>query len=112
MTIRNFRAGSPPRGCPTTRGLMEMTPDDSEGLDEKARQAFATLISRVTGMIEAVLLDDAKRGEFGGDAAQVALHMATVTRGMAVLERAFGDEAELRKIAAYSIDLILGKKGR
>ena len=24
LTIKNFRSGSPPRGCPTTRGLMEL----------------------------------------------------------------------------------------
>jgi hypothetical protein len=36
------------------------------------------------------------------------LHIATVTRGLAVLERAFGDEAQLRKIAAHTIDLVLG----
>ena len=25
LTIKNFRSGSPPRGCPTTRGLMEFS---------------------------------------------------------------------------------------
>lgn len=112
MTIRNFRSGTPPRGCPTTRGLMEMTPDDDDGLDETARQAFAGLIARVTGLIAAALSDGAKRGEFSGDPDAAALHLATVTRGLAVLERAFGDEAQLRRIAAHDIDLILGPAGR
>ena len=40
-----------------------------------------------------------------------ALHIITVTRGLAVLERAFGDEAQLRKIAAHTIGLVLGKPG-
>jgi hypothetical protein len=31
---------------------------------------------------------------------------------LAVLERAFGDEAQLRKIAAHTVDLILGKASR
>jgi hypothetical protein len=35
-----------------------------------------------------------------------------VTRGLAVLERAFGDEAELRRIAKHTVDLVLGKEGR
>ena len=39
-----------------------------------------------------------------------ALHIVTVTRGLAVLERAFGDEAQLRKIAAHTIDLVLGNR--
>jgi hypothetical protein len=29
-----------------------------------------------------------------------------------VIERAYGDEAQLRKIAAHTIDLILGKGSR
>ena len=37
LTIKNFRSGSPPRGCPTTRGLMELSPVEGEGLDENAR---------------------------------------------------------------------------
>jgi TetR/AcrR family transcriptional repressor of nem operon len=40
------------------------------------------------------------------------LHIVTVTRGLAVLERAFGDEAQLRKIANHTVDLVLGKTGR
>ena len=44
----------------------------------------------------------------GGDPESVALHIATVTRGLAVLERAFGDEAQLRKVAAHTVDLVLG----
>src|ERR1700755_874834 len=48
LTITNFRSGSPPRGCPTTRGLMELGAAEGEGLDEDARKAFANLISRIT----------------------------------------------------------------
>jgi hypothetical protein len=53
-----------------------------------------------------------ERGEFSGNPAVAALHIITVTRGLAVLERAFGDEAQLRKIAAHTIDLVLDQKGR
>jgi TetR/AcrR family transcriptional regulator, transcriptional repressor for nem operon len=107
LTIKNFRSGSPPRGCPTTRGLMEL--GSVEGLDENARAAFAALVTRVTGLIAEALSEGAKRGEFNGDPESTALHIATVTRGLAVLERAFGDEAQLRKIAAHTIDLVLGE---
>ena len=108
VTIKNMCAGSPPRGCPTTRGLMELGSAEGEGLDENARQAFADLVARVTGLIEDALSEGAKHGEFNGDPAAAALHIATVTRGLAVLERAFGDEPQLRKIAAHTIDLVLG----
>ena len=112
LTITNFRSGSPPRGCPTTRGLMELGAAEGEGLDEDARKAFARLISRITALVQDALSAGAQRGEFSGDAAAAALHIITVTRGLAVLERAFDDEPQLHKIAAYTIDLVLGKGGR
>lgn len=112
LTITNFRSGSPPRGCPTTRGLMELGAAEGEGLDEGARKAFVSLISRITALVQDALSAGAQRGEFSGDAAAAALHIVTVTRGLAVLERAFDDEPQLRKIAAHTIDLVLGKGGR
>jgi TetR/AcrR family transcriptional regulator, transcriptional repressor for nem operon len=111
LTIKNFRSGSPPRGCPTTRGLMELSPVEGEGLDENARRAFADLVARITALVQEALSEGVERGEFNGDPETAALHIVTVTRGLAVLERAFGDEAQLRTIAAHTVDLVLGKKG-
>ncbi|WP_025032126.1 TetR/AcrR family transcriptional regulator [Bradyrhizobium sp. DOA9] len=111
LTITSFRSGTPPRGCPTTRGLMELGAAEGEGLDDNARQAFANLISRITALLQDTLAAAAARGEFNGNPAAAALHIVTVTRGLAVLERAFGDEPQLRKIAAHTIDLLLGRKG-
>jgi AcrR family transcriptional regulator len=112
LTIKNFRSGSPPRGCPTTRGLMELAPGEGEGLDENARQAFAHFVTRITGLVQEALSEGVERGEFEGDPGITALHIVTVTRGLAVLERAFGDEAQLRKIATHTINLVLKKKSR
>ena len=112
LTIKNFRSGSPPRGCPTTRGLMELASVEGEGLDENARKTFADLVARITGLVQEALSEGAARGEFNGAPESAALHIVTVTRGLAVLERAFGDEAQLRKIAAHTVDLVLGKASR
>jgi TetR/AcrR family transcriptional regulator, transcriptional repressor for nem operon len=112
LTIKNFRAGSPPRGCPTTRGLMELASVEGEGLDENARRAFADLVARITGLVQEALSEGVERGEFKQDPEIAALHIATVTRGLAVLERAFGDEAELRRIAAHTVNLVLDKGSR
>ncbi|WFU43009.1 TetR/AcrR family transcriptional regulator [Bradyrhizobium sp. CB82] len=112
LTIKNFRSGSPPRGCPTTRGLMELASDEGEGLDEDARRAFAELVFRITGLVQDALSAGAVRGEFNGAPEAAALHIVTVTRGLAVLERAFGDEAQLRKIAAHTVDLVLNERRR
>jgi AcrR family transcriptional regulator len=107
VTIRGMRAGSPPRGCPTTRGLMELATTHGEGLDDNARLAFAGLLSRITALLRKTLSEGAERGEFSGAPETAALHILTVTRGLAVLERAFGDERKLRKIAAHTVDLVL-----
>ena len=112
LTIKNFRSGSPPRGCPTTRGLMEVSSVEGEGLDENARQAFADVVTRVTDLVQEALSSGVERHEFNGDPEIAALHIVTVTRGLAVLERAFGDETQLRKIATHTVDLILKKKVR
>lgn len=112
LTIKNFRSGSPPRGCPTTRGLMELAPGEGEGLDENARQAFAHLMTRITDLVQEALSEGVKRGEFEGDPGIAALQIVTVTRGLAVLERAYGDEGQLRKIATHTVNLILEKKRR
>jgi TetR/AcrR family transcriptional repressor of nem operon len=109
MTIRNMCAGSPSRGCPTTRGLMELGSAEGEGLDDNARQAFADLINRITALVQEALSEGATRGEFKGNAEAAALHIVTVTRGLAVLERAFGDEKQLRKIAKAAIEMVLGR---
>lgn len=111
-TIENVCFGSPPRGCPTTRGLMELAPDKSEGLGEDARRAFAEFVSRLTALVEEAFVEGQRLGEFHETPGTAALHIVTVARGLAVLERAFGDEAELRRIAAYTIDLVLGEQDR
>ena len=66
-------------------------------------------MARITALIREALSKGAARGEFHGDPEVAALHIATVTRGLAVLERAYGDETQLRKIAAHTVDLMLGK---
>jgi len=109
LTIKNFRSGSPPRGCPTTRGLMEVASVEGEGLDEDARRAFADFVARIIGLVQEALSKGVERGEFDGAPEIAALHIVTVTRGLAVLERAFGDEPQLRRIAAHTINLVLGK---
>jgi TetR/AcrR family transcriptional repressor of nem operon len=109
ITIENMCAGS--RGCPTTRALMEVG-SEGDGLDDNARQAFADLLRRITALVQDALSEGIKRGEFKGNAESAALHIMTVTRGLAVLERAFGDEAQLRKIARETISLVLGNERR
>ena len=85
---------------------------DGKGLDDNARAAFADLLRRITALVQAALSEGIRRGEFKGNAEVAALHIVTVTRGLAVLERAFGDAGQLKKIAAETIGLVLGQERR
>ena len=86
---------------------MELGAAEGEGLDEDARQAFADLVARITAWFRTHCRKAPGAASSTADPAAAALHIITVTRGFAVLERAFGDEAQLRKIAAHTIDLVL-----
>jgi AcrR family transcriptional regulator len=110
VAIASFCAGTPARGCPTTRALMEI-PSTAGAAEGAARAAFAALLRGVIARVEAALEDGAARGEFHGNPARAAAHLVTVARGLVVLERAFGDEAELRAIAAEAIEAALAPRG-
>lgn len=105
--IRSFRAGPPPLGCPTTRGLMELGCEPGEGLDAEAREAFADLLRQVVTLLEDALSDGKRRGEFQGDPRQAAWHLATVARGLVVMDRAFEEGALLRRIARNAVAAVL-----
>lgn len=107
FAIKNFCTGSPARGCPTTRGLMEIASVKGEGLSDSARQSFADLLSGVISRIANTLREGAENGEFDGDPDKTAAQLVTVARGLVVLERAYGDEKQLRDIAYHTIDSVL-----
>ncbi len=107
FAINNFCSGSPPRGCPTTRGLMEISSVEGEGLNDETRQVFADLLTRLTALIEGTLRKGREDNEFDGDPKKTAEHIVAVARGLIVLERAFGVAAKLRGIAKHAVETIL-----
>ncbi|MEM6774943.1 MAG: TetR/AcrR family transcriptional regulator [Pseudomonadota bacterium] len=107
VSIANFCQGLPPRGCPTTRGLMEVAEHNREGLGERAQQAFADLISRVLSLVESAFREAASSGEFGGDPGLAAGQLVATVRGLVVLQRADVDERRLREIATHCVTSIL-----
>lgn len=110
VAITNFCTGSPPRGCPTTKALMELSSEDGAGLPPEARAAFADLLDQVLDRLTAAFVHGVATGEYRGDPAAAAELVLTVARGLVVLERAYGDEARLRQIARQSIDVVLGNR--
>lgn len=107
VAIDSFTAGTPSRGCPTTRGLMEIASVPGEAENNPLRAAFADMLTRLIGLLEDTFRDAAGRGEFKGDPHRAAIHVVTIARGMVVLDRAFDDEEQLYQIADDTVDLIL-----
>jgi len=107
FAINNFCQETPSRGCPTTRGLMEIAAADKSGLDENARKAFANLLDSSIGLMENIFREAAEKGEFKGDPKMAAQHLITIARGLVVMESAFGDEDQLHQIAEHAIQTIL-----
>lgn len=110
--IRNFAVGHPPRGCPTTRGLMELSSEPGHGLPEATRNAFAALLTRVQNELRTAFEAGYDTGDFKGDPTLASEHVLTVARGLVVLERAYQNEGQLRRIAANTIDLVLSASAR
>ena len=108
VAIRNFSIGTPPRGCPTTRGLMEVASIEGDELAEEVRTAFAGLLSRLTGFLWEAFAQGVASGEFSGSPDAAAEHVLTIARGLVVLESAYHDEPMLQRVAANTIDILLG----
>ncbi len=106
-SISNYCTGTPHRGCPTTRALMEI-PSIADTQDT-TRQAFAELLQRLITLISDTLAEALTTGEFNGDPHLTAEHLVAVARGLVVMEKAFGDEAQLRRVAAFTVDAVLAR---
>ena len=105
VAIQNFAEGTPPKGCPTTRGLMELSAHDGHGLPEEARIAFAELLTKVQSELFVAFSDGAEAGEFSGDPQRAAEHVLAVVRGLVVLDSAFQQLDQLHRIAAHTVEL-------
>ena len=107
VAIQNFAEGTPPRGCPTTRGLMELSAPGEHGLPEEARVVFAELLKQVEDELAAAFQAGVAAGEFGGDPRASAEHILAVVRGLVVIDSACQNPDKLHQIARHTIDLLL-----
>jgi len=107
FVITSIRTGVPTRGCLSTKTAVGM-----EELDETIRKAIKDLLDE----IEAALYDRLSRP---GDADQLAVPpreaarlIVTLTRGLVVVERVYGDEKRMRATAELAIGLLLALQAR
>jgi len=102
--IANMCSGRPSRGCLTTRTAME------------AAALSPTVAGRVRAVLEALEDMLAERigadRDFTGDARAAARLVVALTRGLAVIERAYGDPKRLQSIADDAVRMIVAESGR
>lgn len=108
VTIANFSAGEPSRGCPTTKGLMELSAGTGHGLPDEARHAFSKLLDSLLSLLQQTFDQAVEKGEFHGDPQASAEQVLTIARGLVVLERAYSDNEQLHRIARKTVDFVLG----
>jgi AcrR family transcriptional regulator len=96
--IASMRSGRPARGCFSTRMMMEAA-DESAAVRARVRRTLDTLEE----LVAARLGEARASGAFAGDARAGARLVVALTRGLAVIERAYGDVARLREIAEEGV---------
>ncbi len=107
--IANMTAGAPPRGCLTTK-----TAADGSLASAAIQARLRDLLDAMTAAVEAALSRPAVRRQLAVDPAQAALVVVTFTRGIAVMERVYGDRRQLMRAAEGLIAGLVARprKGR
>jgi len=104
VAIANMTSGSPARGCLTTRMALEA---DELGLEVTAR--LRRLLDDLGDLVSVALSTNSARGALALDPKVAGDVIVTFTRGLAVMERVYGDKSRLKRTAASLVDLLLPK---
>jgi len=100
--IVNMTAGSPPRGCLTTRTALNAG-ISSEAVRERVQDLLGRLEQSVSKAISA-----APDGRPVPEANRLARVVVTFTRGLAVMERAGYSRKQLKESAATFVEAVVG----
>jgi AcrR family transcriptional regulator len=103
--VTNMTAGAPAQGCLTTK-----TAGDGSLASDAVRQKLRALLTRLTAIVEAALSRPAVRAQLTLEPAQAALMVVTFTRGLAVMERIYGDRAALTRAADGLVRALVAAK--
>ncbi len=92
--IANMTAGAPARGCLTTK-----TASDGSIASEQIRQRLRHLLDQLASTVEAALSRPGVSRRLALAPAQAAMVLVTFTRGLAVMERVYGERDALLQAA-------------
>lgn len=106
FTITSMTAGSPSRGCLTTKTAIDTRADG-----ERIRTALRDLLDHLEQLVRERLSADNVLPRLRIPPAEAARVLVTMTRGLVVLERVYQDPERLSTTAASLIDAVLSPEG-
>jgi AcrR family transcriptional regulator len=102
--IRSMTQGSPARGCLSTRTAVEFDP-----AAPRPREAVQGLLDKLEAAVLTVLDTRDARAQLTMPPQQAASLVVMTTRGIAVMERVYGDPKKLRQTAFALVDALVRK---
>jgi TetR/AcrR family transcriptional regulator, transcriptional repressor for nem operon len=100
--ISAMTAGTPPRGCLTTK-----TAGDGSLASDKIRQRLRNMLSELTALVEEALSRPGVRAQLVLDPVETARVVVTFTRGLGIMERIHGDKRALMRAASSLIQALV-----
>jgi|SRR5579859_836639 len=102
VAIVNMTGGAPSRGCLTTKTAMEMG-----GHGQPIRDRVRKLLDDLEAAVRAALSSPEKARGLSLPPDQAAQIIVTFTRGLAVMERVYGDQHRLEQSAAALVRILV-----
>jgi TetR/AcrR family transcriptional regulator, transcriptional repressor for nem operon len=103
VAIGNIIAGSPARGCLTTKTATELSQDEP-----RVQNKLRRLLSDLEEILRAALSTPSANTKLTLPPAQAAEVIVTFTRGLAVMERVHRDPKRLNENAAALVKALIG----
>jgi TetR/AcrR family transcriptional regulator, transcriptional repressor for nem operon len=102
VAIANMTAGSPARGCLTTKTAAEV-----DAVGEQVQERLQVLLDDLEAVITKALSGKAIRTRLSTSPAEAARVIVTFTRGLAVIERVYRERDRLQALADSFVALLL-----
>jgi AcrR family transcriptional regulator len=105
FAIRSITHGTPARGCLSTKIAIEA---DQE--TPRQREALKAMLDELEASVLKVLDTREARAQLVIPPRQAASLIVTMTRGIAVMERVYGDSRRLKQTASALVDTLVQKR--
>jgi DNA ligase-1 len=102
FAIGSITQGSPARGCLSTKIAIELDPESP-----RQREALKKMLNELEAVILGALKTKEARAQLSIPPRQAANVILTMTRGIAVMERVYGDPKRLKQTASALVDTLI-----